>query len=125
VNGSLTFLHGIGPGRFAFTAEETYVSSYTNDYLGVPAGSAYPGIPGSLPPGVTTSQELGLFRTKGYALTNLEASYAWSNWELSGSVRNLFNKQYIAAVLAFDLVTVPLETPGAPRSFEVSLKYRF
>ncbi len=125
VNGSITFLHDIGPGKFQFTAEESYTSSYTNDYQGVPAGYAYPGIAGVVAPGVTTSQVLDLYRTKGYALTNLNASYTWNNWELSGSVRNLFNKQYIAAVLAFDLVTVPLETPGPPRTFEVSVKYRF
>ena len=125
LNGSITFLHDLGPGKFQFTAEESYTSSYTNDYQGVPAGYAYPGIAGVLPPGVTTTQVLDLYRTKGYALTNLNASYAWGAWELSGSVRNLFNKQYIAAVLAFDLVTVPLETPGPARTFEVSVKYRF
>lgn len=124
-NGSITFLQDIGPGKLQVTAEEAYTSSYSNDYQGVPAGTAYPGIAGVLPPGVTTTQVLGLYRVKGYALTNLNASYAWGAWEVGGSVRNLFNKQYIAAVLAFDLVTVPLETPGAPRTVEVSLKYRF
>ena len=124
-NASVTFSHEIGPGKFEFTATQSYTSSYTNDYLGVPAGTAFPGIPGTLPPGVTTSQVLGLFRTKGYALTDLNASYAWDDWELGASVRNLFDKEYISTVLAFDLVTNPLELPGRPRTFEVSLRYNF
>jgi iron complex outermembrane receptor protein len=125
LNGSITFSQDIGPGKLKLSAEESYTSSYTNDYQGVPAGTAYPGIAGVLPAGVTTSQVLGLFRTPGYALTNLNASFAWDSWEVRGAVRNLLDKQYIAAVLAFDTVTTPLETPGAPRTFEVSLKYRF
>jgi iron complex outermembrane receptor protein len=125
LNAYITFLHDVGAGKFEFTAAEAYTSSYTNDYQGVPAGFAYPGIPGVLPAGVTTTQVLGLFRTPGYAVTNLNASYSWKNWELSGSVHNLFNKQYIASVLAFDLVTVPLETPGAPRTIEASIRYKF
>ena len=123
-NGSATYTHDIGPGKFQFTAEETYSSSYTNDYQGVPAGTTYPGRPG-VPPGVTTTQVLGLFRTPGYALTNLNASYTWRNWEVSGYVRNLFNHQYIAAVLGFDALTYPSEQPGEPQTFEVSVKYSF
>ncbi len=125
VNGSLTYTSSIGPGKLALTAEESYTSSYTNDYQGVPAGTAYPGIPGKLPAGVTGSQVLALYRTPGYALTNLDASYSWKNWELSGYVRNLFNHQYIAAVLGFDTVTYPQELPGEPRTFEISVKYSF
>lgn len=125
LNASLTFTHDIGPGEFSFTVEEAYTSSYTNDYLGEPAGYAYFGIPGVVPPGVTTSQVLDLYRVPGFALTNLSASYEWGDWEISSRVRNLFNKQYISSVLAFDLVTVPLETPGAPRTFEFSLRRRF
>jgi iron complex outermembrane receptor protein len=125
LNASITFMHDFGSGEFRLTAEEAYTSSYTNDYLGEPAGYAYPGIPGSVPPGVTTSQVLDLFPVDGYALTNLYASYSWDNWQIYGQVRNLFNKEYIGSVLAFDLVTVPLETPGAPRTIEVSLRYNF
>ena len=125
LNASITYTRELGPGKFELALEENYTSSYTNDYLGVPAGTAYPGIPGVLPAGVTTGQVLELFPTKGYALTNLRTSYSWNNWELSGSIRNLTNKQYIAAVLAFDLVTLPLETPGRPRTYEVGLRYRF
>ena len=40
-------------------------------------------------------------------------------------MRNLSNKQYIPAVLAFDLITVPLETAGRPRTYEVGLRYKF
>lgn len=125
LNASITFTQEIGSGEFQFTAEETYTSSYTNDYLGEPAGYAYFGIPGEVPPGVTTSQVLDLFPVDGYALTNLYASYSWDNWQVSGYVRNLFNKEYIGSVLAFDLVTVPLEIPGPPRTIEVSLRYNF
>ena len=125
LNASATFSQDIGPGKFQLTAEEAYTSSYTNDYQGVPAGFAYPGIPGSLPPGVTTSQVLALYRTPGYATTNLDASYSWDGWEISASVRNLFNKQYIASVLAFDTVSVPLELPGRPRTIEFGVKYKF
>ncbi len=124
-NASITYSQDLGPGRFEVALEENYTASYTNDYLGVPAGTAYPGIPGVLPAGVTTGQVLELFPTKAYALTNLKTSYGWNNWEVNGSVRNLTNKQYIAAVLAFDLVTLPLETPGRPRTYEVGLRYKF
>ncbi len=123
-NGSATFTHDIGPGKFAFTAEESYTSSYTNDYQGVPAGTRYPAPP-FIVNGTTTSQVLALFRTPGYALTNLNASYTIKNIELSGYVRNLFNHQYVAAVLGFDTVTYPQELPGEPRTFEVSVKYSF
>jgi iron complex outermembrane receptor protein len=125
LNASLTFSHDIGPGKFRITAAESYTSSYTNDYLGVPTGTSYAGIPGSVPAGVTTSQVLGLFRTNGYALTNLDANYSWDKFQVGASVRNLLNKQYIAAVLAFGLDTVPLESPGAPRTYELSFKVNF
>ncbi|MEY2928320.1 MAG: hypothetical protein RL367_2797 [Pseudomonadota bacterium] len=125
LNTSATFSHDIGPGRLEFTAELNYTSSYANDYQGVPAGFAYPGIPGTLAAGTTTAQVLGLYKTNGYSLTNLNANYSWGNWDVSGSVRNLFNKQYIATVLAFDLVSVPLEVPGRPRTIEFAVKYKF
>ena len=125
LNASLTLSGDVGPGRALFTAEESYTSSYNNDYQGAAAGTAYPGIPGVLPAGVTTSQVLALYRTPGYAVTNLNASYTLGNFTLSGLVRNLFNKQYIAAVIAFDAVTYPQELPGEPRTFEVSLRYKF
>ena len=111
-NGAITFTQDIGPGALQLTAEESYSSSYTNDYQGAAATA-------------TTPQVLALYRTPGYALTNLNASFTWKNWELSGYVRNLFNHQYIAAVAGFDAVTYPQETPGEPRTFEASLKYSF
>lgn len=125
LNGSVTLTGDVGPGKLLFTAEESYTSSYTNDYQGAAAGTAYPGIPGVLPAGVTTTQVLALYRTPGYAITNLNASYALGNFQLSGYVRNLFNHEYIAAVLGFDAVTYPQELPGEPRTFEVSLRYKF
>jgi iron complex outermembrane recepter protein len=125
INTSITYAQNIGPGEFQLTALHSFTSSYTNDYLGEPAGYAYPGIPGVLAPGVTTSQVLDLFKTGSYSLTNLNASYSWDNWQVSGNIRNLFDREYIATVLAFDLVTVPLETPGAPRTYEVSVRYNF
>lgn len=125
LNASATFSSDIGPGKFSFTAEESYTSSYTNDYQGAAAGTAFPGIPGVLAAGVTTSQVLALYRTPGYAVTNLNTSYSVNNWQLSAYVRNLFNKQYIAAVLAFDAVTYPQELPGEPRTLGASLKYSF
>ena len=75
LNASLTYTRPIGPGKLQITGEESYTSSYTNDYQGAAAGTAYPGIPGVIAPGVTTSQVLALYRTPGYALTNLNASY--------------------------------------------------
>lgn len=125
LNASATFSQDIGPGKFDLTATQSYTSSYTNDYQGVPAGTAFPGIPGVLAPGVTATQVLGLFRTKGYSLTDLNASYSWDAWEFNASVRNLFDKEYISTVLAFDLVTVPLELPGRPRTVEFSVRYNF
>ncbi|QYE37113.1 TonB-dependent receptor (plasmid) [Polymorphobacter sp. PAMC 29334] len=124
-NGTITFTAPVGAGKFLLTAEESYTSSYNNDYQGVPAGTAYPGIPGVIAPGVTTAQVLALYRTPGYAVTNLNASYTWKNWQVSGFVRNLFNHQYIAGILAFDTVTYPQELPGEPRTFEGSVKFSF
>lgn len=125
LNASATFSQNIGSGRFELTAEEAYTSSYTNDYQGVGAGFAYPGIPGTLAAGTTTGQVLALYRTPGYAITNVNASYVWGGWEVSASVRNLLDKQYIASVLAFDTVSVPLELPGRPRTVEFGVKYKF
>ena len=125
LNGSFTYNQPIGGGRFQFTAEESYQSSYTNDYQGAPAGFAYPGIPGRLAAGTTTTQVLALFRTPGYAVTNLNASFTIGRFEISGFVRNLFNHQYIGSVVAFDAVTYPNESPGEPRTFEGSVKISF
>jgi len=124
VNGSATFTHDFGRARFQFTAEESYTSSYINDYTGVPAGTPYPGRPG-VPPGVTTTQVLGLFRTPGFALTNLNASVTVGHWEYSAYVRNLLNHQYVVLAAGTDPLSFPTETPGEPRTFEFSLKYSF
>lgn len=112
LNASLTFSQDIGPGKLQLTAEENYSSSYNNDYQGAAATA-------------TTPQVLALYRTPGYAVTNLNGSYAWDNWQLSVYARNLFNKQYIAAVLGFDAVNYPQEVPGEPRTIGASLKYSF
>jgi iron complex outermembrane receptor protein len=42
LNGSATYSQDVGHGKFEFTAQESYSSSYTNDYQGVPAGYKYP-----------------------------------------------------------------------------------
>lgn len=112
LNASIGFKQEIGPGEFQFTAEESYSSSYTNDYQGAPATA-------------TTPQILALYRTPGYAITNLNASYSWKNWQLSAYVRNLTNKQYIVAVLGFDAVNYPQEVPGEPRTIGANIKYSF
>lgn len=125
LNASLTYSRDIGPGEFQATIAQSYTSSYTNDYQGVPAGTAYPGIPGVLPAGVTTSQVLALYRTPSYSVTNLDASYSWDEWTVSAYVRNAFNREYIVAVLGFDAVNYPQEIPGEPRTFGVSLKRSF
>ena len=114
VNGSVTYLQAIGAGKLSLTADESYTSSYTNDYQGVPANQM-----------LGTTQKLALYRTPGYATTNVNGSYGWGSWEVSGFVRNLFNRQYIASVLAFDATSYPEELPGEPRTYELSLKYKF
>lgn len=111
-NASVTFKQMVGPGRLSLTAEESYSSSYTNDYQGVAATATIP-------------QQLALYRTPGYATTNLNGSYSWGDWVLSGFVRNVSNRQYIASVLAFDAVSYPQELPGEPRTVGLSLKYKF
>ena len=78
-----------------------------------------------MPAGVTTSQVLALYRTPGYSTTDLDASLTFGQVELSASVRNLFNKQYIGSLLAFDTVSLPLELPGRPRTIEFAVKYKF
>ncbi len=125
LNANVTLSADIGPGKFQVTAAQNYTSSYTNDYQGVPAGFAYPGIPGSLAPGVTTGQVLALYRTPGYSTTDVDASFTVDSLEFSASVKNLFNKQYIGALLAFDTVSLPLELPGRPRTIEFGVKYKF
>jgi len=112
LNASLTFTQKVGPGKLQITGEESYSSSYTNDYQGAAATA-------------TTPQVLALYRTPGYAITNLNASYTWNNWQLGAYVRNLANRQYIVAVLGFDAINYPQEVPGEPRTFGVSLKYSF
>jgi len=112
LNSSITYNQDVGSGKVQFTAEESYNSSYTNDYQGAAATA-------------TTPQVLALYRTPGAAITNLNASYTWNNWQLGAYVRNLFNHQYIVAVLGFDAVNYPQEVPGEPRTFGASLKYSF
>ena len=114
VNGSVTFSHNVGPGKLQLVAEESYSSSYTNDYQGIPANQS-----------PTGAQVLVLLKTPGYAITNLNASYSLGHWELSGYVRNLLNHQYIVAAATTDAYTYPLLTPGEPRTFEISAKYSF
>lgn len=111
-NASVTYRQAVGAGRFSITAAESYTSSYTNDYQGLPATQTRP-------------QRLALYRTPGYATTNLNGSVSWGDWELSGYGRNVFNRQYIASVLSFDAVSYPQELPGEPRTYEISLKYQF
>jgi iron complex outermembrane receptor protein len=111
-NASVTYRKMIGPGRLSLTAEQNYSASYTNDYQGVPATATAP-------------QQLVLYRTPGYATTNFNGSYSWGDWTVSGFVRNAFNRQYIASVLAFDAVSYPQELPGEPRTYGLSLKYKF
>ena len=111
-NASVTWRSMIGPGRLSLTAEESYSSSYTNDYQGLPATATIP-------------QRLALYRTPGYATTNINGNYSWGDWVLSGYVRNVGNRQYIASVLAFDAVSYPQELPGEPRTYGFSLKYQF
>jgi iron complex outermembrane receptor protein len=111
-NASVSYRQAIGPGRLSLSAEESYSSSYTNDYQGAPATA-------------TTPQRLALYRTPGYATTSLHGSYSWGDWVVNGFVRNAFNKQYIASVLAFDAVSYPQELPGEPRTYGLSLKYQF
>jgi len=112
LNTSATYSADIGPGKFQMNGEEAYSSSYTNDYQGLPATG-------------TTPQQLALYRTPGYAVTNLTASYTWKNWELSAYVRNAFNHQYIVAVIGFDASSYPQEIPGEPRTIGAKLKYAF
>jgi outer membrane receptor protein involved in Fe transport len=111
-NASVTYAAMVGLGRLSVTAEESYSGSYTNDYQGVPATA-------------TSPQKLALYRTPGYATTNLNASYSWGDWVLRGYVRNALNRQYIASVLGFDAVSYPQELPGEPRTYGLSLKYQF
>jgi iron complex outermembrane receptor protein len=111
-NASVTYRSMIGGGRLSLTAEESFSSSYTNDYQGVPATA-------------TTPQMLALYRTPWYATTGVNGSFSKGDWVVSGYVRNVFNRQYIASVLGFDAVSYPQELPGEPRTFGVSLKYQF
>jgi iron complex outermembrane receptor protein len=112
LNASLTYSQQVGPGDLQLMAEQSYTSKYTNDYQGLAATATAP-------------QILALYEVPGYAVTNLSASYTWDKWQVSAYVRNLFNKQYIAAVLGFDAVNYPQEVPGEPRTFGASLKYNF
>jgi iron complex outermembrane recepter protein len=123
LNASATFTQDIGPGKLQLTAEESYTSSYTNDYQGAPAGFAYTNRAGVA--SVTPTQVLALYQTPGYAITNVNGSYTVNNWQISAYVRNLFNKQYIAAVLGFDATSYPQEVPGEPRTYGLSVKYSF
>ncbi|WP_375381829.1 TonB-dependent receptor [uncultured Sphingomonas sp.] len=124
VNGYVTYNHDFDGRRFQLTAEESYTSSYVNDYTGVPAGTRYGGPAGGAP-GVTTTQVLALFRTPGFAITNLNASISEGKWELSAYVRNLFNHQYIVLASGTDPLSFPTEAPGEPRTFEFSVKRSF
>jgi iron complex outermembrane receptor protein len=121
---SLTYENEIGPGQLSLTASGSYTSAYTNEWTGLPAGSPYPGRPG-VPAGVTTTQVLWLIETPGYTLWNLNGSYSIGSWQVGGYVRNIFNKEYVAAAGGPSPTTFPSTVPGEPRTFEVSLRYSF
>jgi iron complex outermembrane receptor protein len=112
LNASVTYSHSMGPGELQVTAEESYSSSYTNDYQGLAATP-------------TAAQILALYQTPSYAITNLSANYSWGNWQLGAYARNIANHQYIVAVLGFDAVNYPQEVPGEPRTIGATLKYKF
>jgi iron complex outermembrane receptor protein len=129
---AVTYNRDLGDGALAVTLDGAYTSSYVNDTAGFPAGVVYPGraagaIPGqpAIAPGVTTGQVLFLARSKGYGLLNLNASYTNGPWQVSAYVRNLLNKQYLAAILAADPIGRAGGAPGEPRTFEASLKRTF
>jgi len=123
-NLSATYTTRVGPGDLRLTAEAAFSSWYTNEYVGASPGTAYPGRPG-VPAGVTTSQVLWLVPTAGYTTFNLNGSYKFGPWQLTGIVRNVANKQYIASAAANLVFQVPNTVPGEPRTWELGLRRSF
>lgn len=124
IRAALTHTRKVGQGSLSVTGEVQYVSDFVNDYLGVPAGTAYPGRPG-VPAGTTTSQVTWLVPLKGYALTNLTASYTIDQWQFRGYVRNLFNKQAFVAGAGSSPTVLASLVPGEPRTIELTVRRSF
>jgi iron complex outermembrane receptor protein len=129
---SVTYNTDWGDGNLSVALDGAYTSSYLNDTGGFVKGTAYPGRPaGAIPgqpavaPGVTTTQVIFRGTTKGYTLFNLSGSYTAGPWQVNAYVRNLLNKQYMAAVVSGNPDTRVGGTPGEPRTYEISLKRTF
>jgi iron complex outermembrane recepter protein len=67
------------------------------------------------------------YSVDAYALFGVRAGFTSDHWEIFAEVRNLLDKQYIAAVVVKDQASpaTPLLHPGAPRSAYVGARYRF
>jgi iron complex outermembrane receptor protein len=60
------------------------------------------------------------FRLPAYAIVDAGLSYRFREWTLRASLNNVFDKRYYPDACCLDRVT-----PGAPRSWRVSLSHSF
>ena len=120
----LTYNRDVGPGHLNLGATLYFTSSYANDIIGVPPGTAYPGRPG-VPAGVTTSQLIWTIPSAAYKTVGLTGSYTLGPWQVSAYVNNLFNKQYIASAAGNFPYQLASAVAGEPRTYEVTLRREF
>lgn len=62
----------------------------------------------------------GVYPVKGYILADIGAAYRVGDWKAQLNIRNLFDERYISDACCLDRIT-----PGAPRTWQVSLSRRY
>lgn len=107
INTSVNYNADLGDGRLSLGANLAFKSSFSNDIAVV------------VPSTVLTAP------LPSYETVNLQAGYEWSNFELRGYVNNVFNRQYAVSAQIVSPAFHPLQTPGEPRTFEITAKYKF
>jgi iron complex outermembrane receptor protein len=73
-----------------------------------------------MPPNICKIPDLPGVKIKGYHLYHAEAGYQAPKWSGQLSIRNLFDKEYIAGSLNSSIVAY-----GNPRQINLSVHYQF
>jgi iron complex outermembrane receptor protein len=106
----LTYHQDVGAGTLTLGGSLYFSSKIgAHDYIAPPAV----GLP------VYTGE------TSGYNVVGLTGSYAWSDWDVSAYINNVFGEQYITTGYLNTYTQLLLGSAGEPRTFEVSIRRKF
>ena len=102
----LIYSGDIGDNKLTLNGNIVFKSKFTNDI-------------------VYAAPNLRLAPSAGYYTFNASASYDIGSFKLSAYVNNIANKQYYVAQTIINPAQYYYGTPGEPRTFEVSVGYKF